>query len=137
MSTSQIETEIRDNIAILYINRQAEYNSFDDSTLKIFADAMISLALDDQVKAVIITGRGKSFSGGGDLKSASNTKGGVSAQFYTIAHFLHVAVLEIRKMPKPVIACINGTAAGLMDCQWMEQVPLHFLGWSVMQKLLK
>ena len=112
MSSSLIETEVNENIAIVTINRQAEYNSFDEATLKVFADTMIQLALEDQVKAVIITGKGKSFSGGGDLKTAINTKGGVSATFYNIAHFIHVAVLEIRKMAKPVIAAINGTAAG-------------------------
>ena len=112
MSESLIETDIRDNIAIVTINRQAEYNSFDETTLKIFADKMISLAINEEVKVVIITGKGKAFSGGGDLKTAINTKGGVPATFYNIAHFIHLAVLEIRKMPKPVIAAINGTAAG-------------------------
>lgn len=112
MSDSLIETEIQDNIAIVTLNRQAEYNSFDEKTLKIFADKMISLAIDEEAKVVIITGKGKAFSGGGDLKTAINTKGGVPATFYNIAHFIHLAVLEIRKMPKPVIAAINGIAAG-------------------------
>ena len=107
-----IETDITDNIAIVTINREPEYNAFDETTLKTFADTLIALAVDDEVKAEIITGKGKAFSGGGDLKYGINAKGGVSAAFYDIAHFIHVAVLEIRVMSKPVIAAINGTAAG-------------------------
>ena len=112
MSDALVETEITDQIAIVRLNRPVEYNSLNEPALKLFANIMISLAIDDQVRGLIITGNGKAFSGGGDLKSGISSKGGVSSYFYNIAHFLHVGILEIKRMPKPVISAINGVAAG-------------------------
>lgn len=112
MTDSLILTEITNNIAIVRLNRPSDYNALNEPALKQFADTMISLAINDDVHAVIITGNGKAFSGGGDLKSGSSAEGGVSHYFYNIAHFIHLGVLEIKRMPKPVIAAINGIAAG-------------------------
>lgn len=77
-----------------------------------FASNLISLASDQGVRGVLIAGEGKAFCAGGDLKWALAFPGGPPAAFHELAARFHQAILEIRRMPKPVIAAINGIAAG-------------------------
>jgi 2-(1,2-epoxy-1,2-dihydrophenyl)acetyl-CoA isomerase len=70
------------------------------------------LAADNQVRAVVMTGKGKAFCAGGDLKWALGNSTRPAAAFHSLAARFHMAVLEIRRMPKPVIAAVNGVAAG-------------------------
>ncbi len=64
------------------------------------------------VRGVVISGAGSAFCAGGDLKFIRNYPGGVYAAFRTMAAHFHRAILEIRRMEKPVAAAVNGVAAG-------------------------
>jgi 2-(1,2-epoxy-1,2-dihydrophenyl)acetyl-CoA isomerase len=101
-----------DNIATVLLNRPEVFNTFDMDLVDSFAATLISLAADQEVRGVIISGEGKAFSAGGDLRYAMAFPQGVSAAFHELAGRFHQAVLEIRRMPKPVIAAVNGVAAG-------------------------
>ena len=70
------------------------------------------LAVDDNVRGVVISGEGKGFCAGGDIKWVSEFPLGPSAAFHKLAASFHQAILEIRRMSKPVVAAINGIAAG-------------------------
>jgi 2-(1,2-epoxy-1,2-dihydrophenyl)acetyl-CoA isomerase len=61
---------------------------------------------------VIITGRGKAFCAGGDLKEVQGHPDGPGPAFHALAGQFHKAVLEIRRLRRPVIAAVNGVAAG-------------------------
>ncbi|MES0363939.1 MAG: enoyl-CoA hydratase/isomerase family protein [Desulfobacteria bacterium] len=104
---------IKENeVALVTLNRPEVYNALDEDMLKLLAEHMADLGLDKTVRAVVITGEGKAFCSGGDLRSIHAFAGGVGKGVYELATFFHQAVQEIRQMKKPVVAAINGVAAG-------------------------
>lgn len=99
-------------IAKIFFNDPKTYNSFNLDTITRFASTVISLACDDAVSGIIISGAGKAFCTGGDLSWASSHPQGAPAAFHELSGRFHQSVAEIRNMRKPVIAAINGVAAG-------------------------
>jgi 2-(1,2-epoxy-1,2-dihydrophenyl)acetyl-CoA isomerase len=94
------------------LNRPEAFNAFDLDMIESLENCLIHLAADDSVSALVISGEGKTFCAGGDLKWALNFPGGAAAAFHELAARYHQAIMEIRRMRKPVIAAINGIAAG-------------------------
>ena len=101
-----------DAVAQIALNRPEAYNAFNYELVSQLADRLATLAGDDNVRGVVITGKGKAFCAGGDLKWALGAGGRPGAAFHRLAAQFHLAVLEIRRMNKPVVAAINGVAAG-------------------------
>ncbi len=107
-----IEVTFERQLAQVALNRPAAYNAFNYEMVSQLGDHLTALAGDDDVRAVVITGRGKAFCAGGDLKWALGYSTRPAAAFHQLAAQFHLAILEIRRMRKPVIAAINGVAAG-------------------------
>jgi 2-(1,2-epoxy-1,2-dihydrophenyl)acetyl-CoA isomerase len=99
-------------IASVLLNRPEAFNAFNLDMIGSFAADLITLAMDPSVRVIIISGNGKAFCAGGDLRWTLAFPQGPPAAFHELAARFHQAVLEIRRMPKPVIAAINGIAAG-------------------------
>lgn len=107
-----LNVSVEDRVAELILNRPKAYNAFNLEMLEPVTQHLIDLAVDNEVLAVIISGEGKAFCAGGDLKWVLATAGENAAAFHNLAARFHQATLEIRRMRKPVIAAINGVAAG-------------------------
>jgi len=107
-----IKLQKDEGIARIYLNRPQAFNAFDLEMIELLANTLISLSMDNSVSGVIISGEGKAFCAGGDLRWANNFPGGAAAAFHELAARYHQAILEIRRMRKPVIAAVNGIAAG-------------------------
>jgi 2-(1,2-epoxy-1,2-dihydrophenyl)acetyl-CoA isomerase len=107
-----IEVTSEGHIAQVVLNRPAAYNAFNYETVSQLGEHLTALAADENVRAVVISGRGKAFCAGGDLKWALGNSTRPAAAFHRLAAQFHLAILEIRRMRKPVVAAINGVAAG-------------------------
>ncbi len=99
-------------IAELVLNKPKAYNAFNLELMSEFVKYLIQLSTDNSVKGIVIIGRGKAFCAGGDLAWVSGYSEDYQCSFHTLAAQYHAAILEIRRMKKPVIAAINGAAAG-------------------------
>ena len=89
-------------------------NSLDVATKVALLDAVTDVAADDEVRCVVLTGSGRAFCVGQDLKEHVGLleNGGSDALFTTVPDHYNPIVTAIATMPKPVIAAVNGVAAG-------------------------
>jgi 2-(1,2-epoxy-1,2-dihydrophenyl)acetyl-CoA isomerase len=99
-------------VATTFLNRPERLNALDLDTIVSLKKALQQLANNDEILAVVISGRGKAFCAGGDLAWVAQFPGGRRAALLTLAGEFHQAIMEIREMRKPVIAAIDGVAAG-------------------------
>lgn len=107
-----IDVKKKGTIAQVILSRSKAYNAFNLEMITDLASHLVSLAPDDDIRGVLITGSGQAFCAGGDLKWATTYAKNPGGAFHTLASHFHAAILEIRRMQKPVVAAINGIAAG-------------------------
>ena len=94
-------------------NRPTVLNAMDLDMVETLRQLLIAARTDQTIRAIVITGKGRAFCAGGDLKfavQANPARPGNS--FLALTAVLHTCIEEIRTMSKPVIAAINGPAAG-------------------------
>ena len=94
----------------LKMNRPEVFNSFNKPMAMAMQDALDDCAKDDSVRAVVITGEGKAFCAGQDLAEATDPNG-PELQSIVREHYNPI-IRKIREIEKPVIAAVNGVAAG-------------------------
>ena len=104
--------ERRAGIATLRLNRPESFNAISLELAQELIAHLLTLAADSQTRAMVMTGQGTAFCAGGDLKWALAYPQGPAAAFRKLAGQVHMAITEIRRIPKPVIAALNGVAAG-------------------------
>ena len=107
-----LKLEITAGIGVITLNRPEGFNAFHASMIADLAEKLITLHSRKDVVGVVLTGAGKAFCAGGDLKWVAGFGMKPGAAFHALAASYHQAITEIRRMPKPVVAAINGLAAG-------------------------
>lgn len=100
--------------ATIELNRPQRMNAWSDQFSLDLLDAVKKVAKDPDVRAVLITGAGKAFSSGADLKEAMElAKAGKMDPHKILTKRYHPIITGIRNMEKPVVAGVNGPAAGV------------------------
>ncbi len=108
-----IEREVRDSIATVTLNRPDKLNAFTGTMREDLLAALRACEDDGDVRVVVITGAGRAFCAGGDVEFMSGLqKNGDVDSFRKLLDGGRDVILQIATMNKPVIAAINGVAAG-------------------------
>ena len=120
-SRETIELEVSGGAARVVLNRPDSLNSWNEQFGRDLLEVVQEVSGDDAVRAVMITGAGRAFSSGADLKEQRSGEDGLPDLSRRLKEIYHPVLLGIREMPKPVIAAVNGPAVGIgcslaLDC---------------------
>jgi len=105
-----LEYRLDNGVATITLDRPEVYNAFNDGLTYELQTALKSVRKDPEARVVVITGAGKAFCSGQDLKDASNHPNRVFSE--SIHKRYNPLIKAIRTLPKPVICRLNGVAAG-------------------------
>lgn len=106
-----IKKEIKDKVAILTLNRPEVFNSFNREMAFKFQDELDACEKDVAVRAIVITGEGRAFCAGQDLKEVTSPELNPGFKKILEEHYNPI-ISRIRNIEKPVLAAVNGVAAG-------------------------
>ncbi|MFM7006661.1 MAG: enoyl-CoA hydratase-related protein [Flavobacteriales bacterium] len=106
----EILSNLENGVLTLTLNRPAVFNSFNRTMALQLQQALDLAATDPTIRAVVLTGEGKAFCAGQDLSEATDPNGPALQQI--VAEHYNPIILKIRQLEKPVIAAVNGVAAG-------------------------
>jgi 2-(1,2-epoxy-1,2-dihydrophenyl)acetyl-CoA isomerase len=110
---STLLIEDADGVRTLTLNRPDAFNSLTLQLKTDLLDALRKAAADDAVRAVVLTGTGRAFCAGQDLKEhVALLQANDPAPLTTVVEHYNPMIATITGMPKPVIAAVNGMAAG-------------------------
>lgn len=105
MAYENIIFEKEKNIAVITFNRPEAMNALNNQTRAEFAEAVAEVAVDDEVKVLILTGSGKAFVAGSDIKEFNKTTPFMAHNILRLGEM-------VEKLTKPVIAAVNGFCLG-------------------------
>jgi 2-(1,2-epoxy-1,2-dihydrophenyl)acetyl-CoA isomerase len=112
MDYRSLRYEVRDNVARITLSRPEAANAMDADMGRELMHVAIRASEDRGVRAVILTGAGRMFCGGGDLKHFAAQADALPAHLKELAGCLHMAVSRFVRMDAPLIAAVNGAAGG-------------------------
>jgi len=109
--SNSIEVKIENNVAWVYLNRPEVFNSFNREMALSLQTALDNCNDDSNVRAIVITGNGKAFCAGQDLKEVTDPDLNPGFRKILEEHYNPI-IQKIRTIEKPIIGAVNGVAAG-------------------------
>jgi 2-(1,2-epoxy-1,2-dihydrophenyl)acetyl-CoA isomerase len=104
--------EVKDGVATITLNRPEAYNALNLALGRDLFHATLEADEDRAVRCIVITGAGKAFCAGGDVKDFADNLDRVGVLMKELTTYLHGAVSRLARTPKPVVMAVNGVAAG-------------------------
>lgn len=106
--------DVSEGVATLTLNRPEALNALATELIAELCDAVERVAQDPSIRVVVLTGAGRGFCAGGNLGSSQSggMSAGIEGSVARLRNQVHPLILTLRSMPKPVIAAVNGAAAG-------------------------
>jgi 2-(1,2-epoxy-1,2-dihydrophenyl)acetyl-CoA isomerase len=109
--TNSIELKIKNKVAFISLNRPDVFNSFNREMALSLQKILTDCSTDNSVRAIVITGNGKAFCAGQDLKEVTDPELNPGFRKILEEHYNPI-IQKIRTIEKPIIAAVNGVAAG-------------------------
>jgi len=108
---NSILLKIENNVALITLNRPDVFNSFNRDMALLLQSILDDCQINELVRAIVITGNGKAFCAGQDLKEVTNPELNPGFRKILEEHYNPI-IQKIRTIEKPIIAAVNGVAAG-------------------------
>ena len=112
MAYEALRYDVRDGIATITLHRPDAYNALNLAMGRDLFHASLEADEDRAVRCVVITGAGRAFCAGGDVKDFADNPDRIGILIKELTTYLHGAVSRLARSPKPVIMGVNGIAAG-------------------------
>jgi enoyl-CoA hydratase/carnithine racemase len=134
-----IKVDIHEGVATIAFNRPEVRNAIDDATRFALMSALERLRADPAVGALVLTGEGRAFCSGGDIKAmqqrATAPSGEMAFNGWSRQQQTHLAVLSLHRFPRPTIAAVNGPATGLgadmaISCDFVLAAKSASFAWN-------
>ncbi|HEU4949786.1 MAG TPA: enoyl-CoA hydratase-related protein, partial [Candidatus Deferrimicrobiaceae bacterium] len=107
-----VQVERKRGVATVRMNRPDRLNAYNPEMGQALLSAVSEASIDPSIRCVVLTGEGKAFSAGGDVEFMATFREKGHGKFLDLTIRLHALISSLRKAPKPVIAAVNGVAAG-------------------------
>ncbi|RXH22488.1 enoyl-CoA hydratase [Bradyrhizobium nanningense] len=143
MSYQLIEFSVEAGVATIAFNRPERRNAMSDEMRVEFAGALDTVARDEAIKALVLTGRGTAFCAGGDISGMKRRlaapQGEVAFNGWSRQQGVHHVQSLLLGLPKPTIAAVNGAAAGLgadtaLACDFVMATERSKFTWSYIKR---
>ncbi|HEX3793836.1 MAG TPA: enoyl-CoA hydratase-related protein [Acidimicrobiales bacterium] len=112
MRPSSVIVDVAEGVARVTLNRPEAANTIDLTLARELMEASLEVAGNQDIRAVLLTGEGRVFCGGGDLKSFRAHDGPLDRHLLEVTTYLHAALSRMSRLAVPVVAAVQGSAAG-------------------------
>lgn len=114
MSYQTLITEESNGLLKITLNRPESYNALNTKMIQELLDLFIRTEKNSSCRAILLTGKGKAFCSGGDVKSFFQAFGNEEAEtlFHHMPTQLHDMILVMKQLNKPILAAVNGASVG-------------------------
>jgi 2-(1,2-epoxy-1,2-dihydrophenyl)acetyl-CoA isomerase len=113
MTYDKISLAVADGLATLTFNQPDKLNAVSRKMIGEIKDCWESLAADSSVRAVLLTGAGRGFCAGADLADPDRDASATADSGAALDKFFNPVIRSMRALPKPIVAAVNGVAAGV------------------------